>query len=427
MDITINPATHLSGTITPPGDKSISHRALIMGALAEGRTIIENLSPGKDVQSTKNCLSQLGVQIEKESDLTIVHGRGIKGFTPPKIVLDAENSGTTIRLLSGILAAQPFESIITGDDSLRQRPMNRIVDPLRQMKAHIDFETGCFAPLHIKGGKLNSITYKTPMASAQIKSCILLAGLYAAGRTSVIEPSLSRDHTERLLPCFGIKVERNGLQVSLEGPSKLQAATIQVPGDISSAAFFMVAASLINQSRLLLKNVGVNPTRTGIVDVLKRMGGQIKDQKCYNSNNEPVTDMAIESHPLHGTVIDGDLIPRIIDEIPLIAIAATQAQGTTLVRDAKELRVKETDRIAAVAHNLKTMGAKIEVFEDGFAIIGPQKLTGSIIDSYGDHRIAMSFAIAGLIAHGRTTIQGAECVEISYPGFFKILEKVTHD
>ena len=427
MDMTINPVAHLSGTITPPGDKSISHRALMMSAIAEGTSIIENLSSGKDVQSTQNCLSQLGVPIEKESEQTIVHGRGIKGLKPPKTVLDAENSGTTIRLLSGILAAQPFESIITGDASLRQRPMNRIVDPLRQMKAHIDLENGCFAPLHIKGGKLSPITYRTPVASAQVKSCILLAGLYTGGKTSLIEPSLSRDHTERLLPCFGVDVERNGLQVSIKGPAQLQAASIRVPGDISSAAFFMVAASLIGQSRLLLKNVGVNPTRTGIINVLKRMGGEIKDQNNHISNNEPVADILIESCTLHGTVIDGDLIPKVIDEIPLIAIAATQAQGATIVRDAKELRIKETDRIAAIAHNLKIMGVKIDVFEDGFAIIGPQKLNGSIIDSYGDHRIAMSFAIAGLIAQGRTTIQGSECVEISYPGFFKVLEKVTHD
>ncbi|MBN2029897.1 3-phosphoshikimate 1-carboxyvinyltransferase [bacterium] len=427
MDRTIHPINRLSGSITPPGDKSISHRALMMGAIGNGTTTIIHCSPGKDIKSTQNCLKQLGIIIESEGEKIHVHGRGMRGLFPPQQALDAGNSGTTMRLLSGILAAQPFESTITGDTSLSKRPMNRIVDPLRQMHAQIDPRNGSYAPLHIHGGQLSSITYRTPVPSAQIKSAILLAGLYANGTTSVIEPSLSRDHTERMLPCFGIEVNRDCLEVSVEGPAQLQSADISVPGDISSAAFFIIAASLIGHSNLLLKNVGINPTRKGILDVLENMGGQISYQNKRESNNEPIADLLIKSSKLYGVSIEGILIPKVIDEIPLIAIAATQAKGKTMVRDAKELRVKETDRITSVATNLKKMGVKIDVFDDGFALTGPQKLHGTVIDSYGDHRIAMSFAIAGLIAEGKTTIQNAECAEISYPGFFETLEKMIDD
>lgn len=427
MDRTIQSINRLSGTITPPGDKSISHRALIMGAIADGTTVIANCSPGKDVESTQNCLRQLGIPIEIEGEQIRVHGRGMLGLSPSQQALDAGNSGTTMRLLSGILAAQPFESTLTGDDSLCKRPMNRIVDPLRKMHAEIDSRNGSYAPLHIRGCQLHPITYRTPVPSAQIKSAILLAGLYANGTTLVIEPFPSRDHTERMLPCFGVEVNCDHLEISVEGPAHLQFADICVPGDISSAAFFIIAASLIAHSNLLIKNVGVNPTRTGILDVLKNMGGQISCQNKQESNNEPVADLMIQNATLCGVSMDGSLIPKIIDEIPLIAIAATQAKGKTMVRDAKELRVKETDRITAVAANLRKMGVKIEVFDDGFALTGPQKLHGAVIDSYGDHRIAMSFAIAGLMAEGETTIQNAECAEISYPGFFNTLKKIIHD
>lgn len=424
MDWEIQPITKWYGTYTVPGDKSISHRALMLGALAEGVTRITHLSPGKDVQSTLSCLVQLGVTIEQKEEETLVYGQGSKGLIPPTTILDAGNSGTTIRLLSGILAGHPFTSTITGDDSLRKRPMKRIIDPLEKMGAKIESSPGFFAPLTIHGTSLQPIEYALPIPSAQVKSCILLAGLLAEGKTSVTEPAQSRDHTERMLPCFGVEVIKNGLKVEIKGKSVLKATTIDVPGDISSAAFLMVAAALLPDAKLTLLNIGMNPTRTGIIEVLRAMGCSIQEKNVQSLHHEPRADLVIQSSPLSGIEIAGDLIPKVIDEIPILAIAATQAKGKTVVRDAKELRVKETDRITAVAKNLNAMGVKIEVFEDGFAIEGPQKLKAAVIESFHDHRIAMAFAIAGLVAKGKTRIRNAECAEISYPGFYEIIKGI---
>lgn len=427
MDWEIQPIKRWHGTYTVPGDKSISHRALMLGALAEGVTRITHLSLGKDVQSTSFCLLQLGVQIEQDGETVLVHGRGPKGLLTPKAILDAGNSGTTIRLLSGILAGHPFISTITGDDSLRKRPMKRIIEPLEKMGAKIESNPGFVAPLTIHGNQLHPIEYELPIPSAQVKSCILLAGLLAEGKTSVTEPAQSRDHTERMLPCFGVEVIKKGLTVEVKGRSTLRAIDIDVPGDISSAAFLMVAAVLLPEAKLTLLNIGMNPTRIGIIEVLRTMGCSIQEHNVQTLHHEPRADLIIESGTLSGTEIAGDLIPKIIDEIPILAIAATQARRKTVVRDAKELRVKETDRIAAVAKNLHAMGVNVEVFEDGFAIEGPQKLRGAVVDSFHDHRIAMAFAIAGLIAEGKTVVRGAECAEISYPNFYEIIKGINHE
>jgi len=424
MDWEIQPITRWHGTYPVPGDKSISHRALMLGALAEGITRITHLSPGKDVQSTLSCLVQLGVQIEQKENTTLVYGRGREGLSSPQTILDAGNSGTTIRLLSGILAGHAFTSVITGDDSLRKRPMKRIIEPLEKMGARIESTPGFLAPLTIHGTRLCPIEYVLPIASAQVKSCILLAGLLAEGNTSVTEPAQSRDHTERMLPCFGVDVLKEGLKVEVRGRASLKATEIDVPGDISSAAFLMVAAALLSEAKLTLVNIGMNPTRVGILEVLRAMGCSIQEKNIQMVNHEPRADLVVESGILSGTEIAGDLIPKVIDEIPILAIAATQAKGKTVVRDAKELRVKESDRITAVAQNLNAMGVKIEVFEDGFAIEGPQKLRGAVIESFHDHRIAMAFAIAGLIAEGKTVIRNAECAEISYPGFYEMIKGI---
>ena len=410
-----------------PGDKSVSHRVLMMASIAEGMTRISNLSSGRDVRSTWECLSQLGIDIEKEGETVLVHGRGLRGFSPPGNELDVGNSGTTMRLLSGILAAQPFESVLTGDDSIRKRPMNRILNPLRQMGANIDSTTGGTAPLRINGRKLVSVDYTTPVPSAQVKSCVLLAGLYASGKTSVKEKSLSRDHTERMLSCFGVNIERNDLEVSITGPAKLRATTIDVPGDISSAAFFIIAGSLVKDSELILPNVGINPSRLGIIEILKAMGGRIRMEDVHLKNEEPRADIIVESSRLKKYDIDGSLIPRVIDEIPILAVAAARAEGETVIRGARELRAKETDRIEAVAQNLKTMGVEFRVLDDGFVIQGPQQLKGGVVESHGDHRIAMAFSIAGLTAEGETIIKGSECADISFPGFFDALESIRDD
>ncbi|MFC1569887.1 3-phosphoshikimate 1-carboxyvinyltransferase [bacterium] len=423
---TIHPVKFLKGTVCIPGDKSISHRSLLFGAIAEGETVITNLAPGKDVQSTRHCIEQLGISIQTDEDCIRVNGKGLKRFQKPKQILDAGNSGTTMRLLSGILAAQPFTSTITGDDSLSKRPMKRIISPLSQMGARIEAQPGDTAPLTIVGQDLQPIHYQSPVASAQVKSCVLLAGLHTQGVTSVTEPALSRDHTERMLQAFGVPVKRNGLTVSVEGPAKLTGTHIPVPGDISAAAFFMVAASIIPDSEIIIQDVGLNPSRAGILFALRQMGCQIKEINARNVGDEPMADLLIQSGHLHGTTIEGNLIPQLVDEIPILAIAALFAEGKTHVKDAGELRVKETDRIAALEKNIRLMGGTIESFEDGFTIAGPQKLKGAALKSFGDHRIAMAFAVAGLLAEGETEIHEAECAEISHPGFYSDLRKLTH-
>jgi 3-phosphoshikimate 1-carboxyvinyltransferase len=426
MNRTIIMAKRWRGSLSVPGDKSVSHRALMMAALAEGKTTVTRLAPGKDVASTAHCLRALGVVINVQGDTAVVQGRGAVGFSPPVRTLDAGNSGTTIRLLSGILAAQSFDSTITGDASIRRRPMKRIVEPLQAMGARIETSPGFLAPLSIHGTRLRPIDYVMPVPSAQVKSCILLAALFAEGLTSVTEPALSRDHTERMFGHLGIRFRRHGLRIEIDGPQSPAPDDMDVPGDLSSAAFPMIAAALIPDSELTLMNVGVNPTRTGVIDVLRTMGCSITESAPRTASGEPRADLIVRTSALRGAEISGDMIPKIIDEIPILAIAAARAEGRTVIRDAKELRVKETDRIAAIAANLDAMGVRIDVFDDGFAVQGPQKLKGAVIDSMDDHRIAMAFAVAGLVAEGETRILKTECADISFPGFFDLLEGVEH-
>ncbi len=421
----IYPARRLSGKIRLQGDKSISHRALMIGAIAEGTTEIANLNSGKDVQSTISCLLRLGVKIENENDRTIVHGRGLSGLAKPNGTLDVGNSGTTIRLLSGILAGQEFSTNITGDDSIQKRPMARITQPLRKMGAQIDAVADDFAPLSIKGGKLTPIDYTLPVASAQVKSCLLLAGLYSEGVTKILEPAESRDHTERMLSFFEGRVEKNGSGISVKGPARLKGQNISVPGDLSSAAFFIAAAVLVKNSEIVLESIGINPTRTAFLDLLINMGANIEMSNSKEVNNEPVADIQVKSSALKGVTISGETIPALIDEIPILAILATQADGITKISDAQELRHKESDRLRTVALNLKKMCAHVEENIDGLTIKGPVQLKASELDSFHDHRIAMSFAVAGLIAPSKSVINNAECVDVSCPGFYQELARLS--
>ena len=417
-------ARAIKGSITVPGDKSISHRALLLGAIAEGITIIRNLSPAADVRSTLNCLKQLQVETEEKNSYMEIEGKGLYGIKASSTPLNCSNSGTTMRLLSGILAAQPFSSTLIGDESLNKRPMNRIIEPLTRMGAKIESLSGGLAPLAIHGNRLRSIYYQNAVASAQVKSCIMLAALYAPGLTTLVEPHLSRDHTERMFSDFGFPIKRHGLKISLIGPAKLIGCQVDIPGDFSSAAFFIGAALITPNSQLEIKNVGINPTRTGLLDVLNQMGAKIEINKHSGTSSEPIGDLKICTSQLNSVEITSELIPRLIDEIPILAIITTQAKGRTILSGARELRVKESDRLHAITKNLSLMGAQIEQREDGFIIQGPQKLNGAILNSFNDHRIAMSFSIAGLIAHGETQIVDAECVAVSMPNFFDVLKGV---
>jgi len=422
----IKKAQKIAGEIVVPGDKSISHRAVMFGALAEGTTEIEGFLPGADCLSTISCFSRMGVEIVQDGDKVTVHGKGWYGLNEPEQKLDVGNSGTTIRLISGILSSQPFHVVLEGDESIAKRPMRRVVGPLREMGAKIDGrKNGEFTPLAIRGGELKGIHYVSPVASAQVKSAILLAGLQAAGTTSVEEPALSRDHTERMLRAFGVDVKQEGLTVSVQGGQTLKGRSIVVPGDISSAAFMIAAVMMVPNSSLVIKNVGMNPTRTGIIDVVRAMGGHIDLVNERIVNEEPIADIHVYHSELTGTVIEGDLIPRLIDEIPVIAVMATQAKGKTIIRDAEELKVKETDRIATVASELVKFGAVVEPTDDGMIIHGGTKLTGAVIDSMGDHRIGMAMAIAGLAAEGDTSIKNAEAINVSFPGFAQLLDSIT--
>ncbi len=425
-DITIRKSASILGKIKVPGDKSISHRALMFSSLAEGVSNIKGLSLAQDVMNTKKCMKALGITIEKKKDIHIVHGNGTDGLKAPAKVLDAGNSGTTIRLLSGILAAQNFTATITGDESLRQRPMRRIMEPLENMGARITAENHR-APITILGGPLKAIDFASSVASAQVKSCVLLAGLFAKGLTRVTEPALSRDHTERMLKEFGVRISYNNGMTGLFGPASLKAVDLDIPGDVSAAAFFLIAACLLPNSKIEIENVGTNPTRTGFLDALAAMGASIFSMETAEINNEPRATLSAKTSALKATTFSGTLIPRIIDEVPILAIAATQANGTTIIKDAGELRVKESDRITTVTENLKKMGANIRENKDGMTIIGPSKLKGAVINSYGDHRIAMSFAVAGMLAEGETTIKNVDCVNTSFPDFFSLLESVKHD
>lgn len=417
----IKKQTGLRGTLTVPGDKSISHRAVMFGALAKGTTRITHFLEGADCLSTISCFRKMGIEIERNQDQILVHGKGLHGLQAPSGTLDVGNSGTTTRLISGILAGQNFSSELDGDASIRTRPMKRIMAPLASMGADIISRNnnGC-APLIITGKPLHAVHYDSPVASAQVKSCVLLAGMYADGITSVTEPFLSRNHTEIMLNYFGAKVSSTGTSAAIYPEPVLEARDIVVPGDISSAAYFIAAGLLTPDSEILLKNVGINPTRAGILKVCRSMGADITLLN-ENPEGEPTADLLIRTSSLKGTVIQGADIPTLIDEIPMIAVMAAFAQGITIIRDAQELKVKESDRIAVMVDNLKRMGADIEGTDDGMIIHGGRPLHGAAIDSHLDHRVAMSFAVAGTICEGEIEIQDAQCVDISYPEFYKDL------
>lgn len=413
----------LRGEVTIPGDKSISHRAVMFGALAEGKTEITGFLRGADCLSTISCFRQLGISIEETADKIIVHGKGLHGLRAPVSTLDTGNSGTTTRLISGILAGQNFTSVLTGDSSIQRRPMRRIMTPLSQMGASIRSikENDC-APLEITGSSLHGISYMSPVASAQVKSAVLLAGLYADGETSVTETAISRNHTELMLKSFGADIRTDHLTATIRPNPALHAMDIHVPGDISSAAYFIAAGSLVPDSEILIRNVGINPTRDGIIRVAREMGADIT---LFNEKNtgEPVADLLVKCSSLHGITIGGDIIPTLIDELPIIAVMAAAADGTTVIRDAAELKVKESDRIAVMTENLSAMGCDITATQDGMIIHGRNALQGAVIDPHSDHRIAMSFAVAAMIADGETEIKDADCVMISYPDFYDDLKK----
>lgn len=424
MDIT--KSRSLRGEIEIPGDKSISHRGIMLGALAQGTTKITNFLQGADCLSTIRCFRQMGIEVENTCDEVLVHGQGLHSLRAPGLILDAGNSGTTVRLLSGILAAQDFSCTITGDASIQKRPMKRVMDPLTQMGACMESQNqnGC-APLNIRGTRLRGIHYQSPVSSAQVKSCVLLAGLYADGKTSVTEPTVSRDHSERMLTYLGADISVQGTTVSIEPEPRLKAREIQVPGDISSAAYFIAAGLLIPGSQILIKNVGINPTRSGILKVCRAMGADIQYLNEKKDCWEPSADLLVTYSPLKGTVIEGEIIPTLIDELPIIAVMAAFAQGETIIRNAEELRVKESDRIQTVTDNLSAMGADITAAPDGMVIRGGRPLTGASIHTCRDHRIAMSFAVAGMAAEGVTSLDDAQCVEISYPQFFEDLMRLS--
>jgi 3-phosphoshikimate 1-carboxyvinyltransferase len=427
MDQVIQPAKRLAGDVIVPGDKSISHRSVMFGALAVGNTHVRGFLPGADCLSTVDCFRKLGVQIDQLSDTElIVHGVGLGGLQEPSDVLDAGNSGTTTRLMLGILAGQPFHVTVTGDASIRKRPMGRVALPLRQMGAQIDGrENGKFAPLSVRGGQLKAIRYDSPVASAQVKSAVLLAGLFAEGESGVKEPELSRDHTERMLQAFGVQVgERDGY-ITVQGGSRLTGTVIDVPGDISSAAFLMVAAAITPESDVTIRGVGINPTRTGILEVLREMGADIELLNERVSGGEPIADMRVRGSQLRSVHVGGAMIPRLIDEIPVLAVAASQAEGVTEIRDAEELKVKESNRIATTARELRKFGVIVEELDDGLRITGRTFLRGgAVIDTYHDHRIAMAMAVAALMADGETTIRDWESVDVSFPGFAELLNQL---
>lgn len=417
--------TALKGEVTIPGDKSISHRSIMFGAIAEGTTEVTHFLEGADCLSTISCFQKMGIEIQRNKDTVLIKGKGLHGLSAPTGILDVGNSGTTTRLISGILAGQPFSSTLNGDASIQTRPMKRIIEPLTQMGADIKSEknNGC-APLIIHGHTLKGISYQSPVASAQVKSCVLLAGLYADDKASVTEPVLSRNHTELMLSAFGADITSNGTTASILPNPHLTGQKIEVPGDISSAAYFIAAGLLVPNSEILIKNVGINPTRNGILKVAYAMGGKIEELNKRTVSGEPVCDLLVRSSNLHGTVIEGDIIPTLIDEIPVIAVMAAFADGTTTIKDAAELKVKETNRIDTVTENLKVMGCDITPTDDGMIINGGKPLHGATIHSHLDHRIAMSFAIAALAAEGETEIIDGECVNISYPGFYQDLERL---
>lgn len=414
----------LKGEVQIPGDKSISHRAVMLGSIARGTTEISHFLNGADCLSTIHCFQKMGIEIEQSKDLVLVHGRGLRGLKAPRGILDTGNSGTTTRLICGILSGQDFSSVLSGDDSLNSRPMKRIMDPLNQMGARItSIQDNNCAPLRIEPGTLHGIRYVSPVASAQVKSSVLLAGLYADSPVSVTEPVLSRNHTELMLGSFGADISSElhadgSATASVSPCAELYGQKIQVPGDISSAAYFIAAGLLVPGSRLLVKNVGINPTRAGFLEICRKMGADIGYLNRQSQGGEETADLLVTPKPLTGTVIEGAVIPSLIDEIPILAVMAAFAEGTTVIRDAAELKVKETNRIQTVTENLLAMGAEIIPTEDGMIIHGTGALKGTQIQSHLDHRIAMAFSVAALAAEGTTTILDSQCVDVSYPGFF---------
>ncbi len=427
--LTVTPAKFLQGEISLPGDKSISHRAIILASIAKGISVIKGWQRGKDCLATLSILKMMGIEATEEKDELLIKGRELTGLKEPTDILNCENSGTTMRLLAGLLSAQSFYSVLSGDSSLRRRPMRRVISPLGKMGAKISGrKDGQFPPLSIIGSNLNGIEYSLPVPSAQVKSCLLLAGLYARGITSITESYRSRDHTERMLKFLGVELEINHLTVKLQGGASLIGREISVPGDISAAAFFIGGGAIIKDSDVKILNVGLNPTRRGFIDVLLQMGADIRVRNLREKCGEEIGDIEIKGGAtLKGILIRGEMIPRVIDEIPILAVVACFARGKTVIKDAAELRVKETDRIKAIAAELSKMGAKIEEKKDGIIIEGTGELKGCRCQSYKDHRIAMAVVIAGLAARGRTEIVAPECIETSFPGFEDILRKVVRD
>ncbi|WRP05067.1 3-phosphoshikimate 1-carboxyvinyltransferase [Rossellomorea aquimaris] len=420
----INPKKGLNGELHVPGDKSISHRAVMFGSVAEGKTVIHNFLMGEDCLSTIECFRKLGVDIRVTNEEVIVSGEGWDHLSEPQDILDVGNSGTTTRLIMGILAGRPFHSVLIGDDSIAKRPMKRVTEPLKKFGTKIDGRSeGNYTPLSIRGGGLKGIKYTLPVASAQVKSALLLAGLQAEGTTEIQEPEKTRNHTEKMIIEFGGHIERRGDTIKVKGGQVLKGTEVYVPGDISSAAFFMVAAAIVPNSRVLLKNVGLNETRVGIVEVMKKMGASIEIMERSKSG-EPIGDILVESSDLTGIEIGGDLIPSLIDEIPVIALLASQAKGRTIIKDAEELKVKETNRIDAIVQELGNLGADIQGTEDGMIIEGKTPLHGGEVHSWGDHRIGMTLAVASLITSSDVFLEGADAVNISYPTFFEHINKL---
>lgn len=422
----LHKAAHIRGEITVPGDKSISHRSVMFGSIAKGTTEIHNFLEGADCLSTIGCFRRMGIEIENKSGTVIVHGKGMHGLTAPSGTLDCGNSGTTTRLISGILAPQNFDVTLTGDESIQKRPMKRIIEPLSMMGADIKSIRGndC-APLKICGMPLAGIHYTSKVASAQVKSAILLAGLYADGLTTVTEPQVSRNHTELMLKFFGAELESKETSVTIWPATELFGNRIDVPGDISSSVYFVAAGLILPNSEVLIKNVGINPTRAGLIKVCEAMGADLTLLNENHGNAEPTADLLVRTSSLKACTIEGDIIPTLIDELPTIAMMACFAEGTTVIRDAAELKVKESNRIAIMVENLRAMGADVEETEDGMIIHGGKPLHGAVIDSHKDHRIAMTFAVAALAAEGETAILDADCVNISYPAFYEELERLT--
>jgi 3-phosphoshikimate 1-carboxyvinyltransferase len=424
--IELKSARRLRGEVIPPPDKSISHRAVMFSSIATGKSLVRNFLRAVDTLTTLSAFRALGIEIEEMNDALTIHGKGILGLREPDNVIDCHNSGTTMRLLLGILSGNPFSSFLTGDESLRKRPMQRVIAPLQQMGAHIMGKAGDrYPPIVVKGGRLKPVTFTMPVASAQVKSAIILAGLYAEGETEVIEPLPSRDHTERMLPAFGAEIIVEGQRIINRGYRELYGIDTTVPGDFSSAAFFLIAGLLVKDSEIILREVGVNRTRTGLLDILGRMGADVKTGNLHYVSGEPVADIHCRGGTLLKAVhVEKKEVPLFIDEFPVLCVAASQAEGVTTIRGAEELRVKESDRIRAMATELRKLGVTIEEYPDGISIEGKAGLTGCEVESYGDHRIAMALSVAALISEGKTVLNDPSCVDISYPGFFSVLERL---